>query len=95
MENMVTLEVEDANGERDSTTQTVTVDGEDPSAEFTISPSDPLPEEQVIFDASESTAPSGEIENYEWSYEVSTSYSDEYVSGESFSHTFEENANTK
>jgi len=87
----VTLEVEDANGERDSTTQTVTVDGEDPSAEFTISPSDPLPEEQVIFDASESTAPSGEIENYEWSYEVSTSYSDEYVSGESFSHTFEEN----
>jgi len=87
----VTLEVEDNGGATDSTTKTVEVGGEDPTAEFSISPSDPLPEEEVTFDASESTAPAGNIEDYEWSYEVSTSYSDESVTGESFSHSFEEN----
>jgi len=42
----VTLEVEDNGGATDSTTKTVEVGGEDPSAEFSISPSDPLPDEK-------------------------------------------------
>src|SRR6056297_458742 len=66
----------------ESTTQT------GPTADFTISPSKPLPDEKVVFDASESTAGSGDIVSYEWSYEVSTSYSDQTATSESFSHTF-------
>ena len=87
----VTLEIEDSNGETDSTTKTVSVDADDPEAEFSISNSQPLPEEDITFDASESSAPAGEIESYEWSYEVSDDYSDETYTGESFSHSYAEN----
>ena len=87
----VTLEIESSNGETDSTTKTVSVDAGDPEAAFSISNSQPLPEEEVSFDASESSAPAGEIESYEWSYEVSDDYSDETYTGESFSHLYAEN----
>jgi PKD repeat protein len=87
----VTLEVEDNGGATDSVTKTVTVGGEDPTASFTISPSQPLPDKTVQFDASESTAPAGEIESYEWSYEVSDNYDDETSTGNSFSHIYSEN----
>lgn len=87
----VTLEIEDSNGETDSTTKTVSVDADDPEAEFSISNSQPLPEEDITFDASESSAPAGEIESYEWSYEVSDDYSDETYTGKSFSHSYAEN----
>lgn len=87
----VTLEVVDNGGGTDSTTKTIDVGGEDPTASFTVSPSEPLPDETVAFDASGSSAPAGEIESYEWSYEVSDDYSDETFTGESFSHTYQEN----
>jgi len=87
----VTLEVKDNGGAIDTTTKTIKISGQDPTAAFDVSPSEPLPDEAVSFDASRSTAPAGNIESYEWSYEVSDSYRDEVIYGQSFTHTFKDN----
>ena len=81
----ITLTVTDSNGESDSTTKTVEITGEGPTAEFEITPEEQIPDEEVTIDASESTAPSGEIVEYDWSYEVSTTSWDQSTSGVEFS----------
>ena len=58
---------------------------EPPSAEFEYAPTNPDAGEQVAFDASGATAPSGEILAYEWEFGDG-----ETASGETVSHVFDE-----
>ena len=60
----VELTVTDNGGATDTVTKTVEVGGEGPTAAFSFTPSDPVADEVVTFDASASTAPSGEIVDY-------------------------------
>ena len=43
--------------------------GEEPIASLTTDPSEPVVGEAVVFDASESSSPNGDITNYEWDWE--------------------------
>ncbi len=74
----VGLKVEDDYGKTDSTTQTVTVEGEtnqppeaDPGGDYHCTP-----EETITLDASDSTEPDGTIDSYEWDYDGDGSYDD-------------------
>ena len=65
----VTLEVEDALGNRDTVTKTVEVQeisDRTPTADFTISPSDPTVSQSVNLDASASSDPDNDIQRYIW-----------------------------
>ncbi|MFC7080883.1 PKD domain-containing protein [Halorussus caseinilyticus] len=65
-EYVVTLRVTDDEGNSVTTTKTVSVTNDAPTAAFDYSPSDPVPDETVTFDASSSTDSDGSIEEYEW-----------------------------
>ena len=87
----VTLTVEDNGGKTASVDKTVSITGDDPIADFSITPSEQVPGEEVKFDASESEAPSGEVVSYEWEYEYVNSYGSDRVgdtTGESFSREY-------
>jgi PKD repeat protein len=67
----VVLEVKDNNNETSQDTATVhitTLDRSEPYAQFTISPTNPLCEEVVTFDASLSYDPDGSVTGYRWDF---------------------------
>lgn len=68
----VELTVTDDDGATDTTTQTVRVSNQDPTASFTWSPSSPVAGELVTFDGTSSSDPNGTISNYEWSIDGTT-----------------------
>ncbi|MGH9374035.1 MAG: PKD domain-containing protein [Vicinamibacterales bacterium] len=72
---VVTLTISDALGRSASTSQSVTAaPGVKPTADFTFSPTDPLPGRQVHFNASESLpAPGRQIVQYSWDFGDGTS----------------------
>jgi PKD repeat protein len=65
----VTLTVTTADGRTANATRAVTVYNQFPEAAFTVSPSNPRPEQTVAFDASASTDPDGTVESYEWDFD--------------------------
>jgi PKD repeat protein/5-hydroxyisourate hydrolase-like protein (transthyretin family) len=69
----------------DTATQTITVVDEPndaPTAAFTYDPQNPVTDEQVTFDASQSTDPDGQIVDYQWTINGDTR------SGETTTYTF-------
>jgi PKD repeat protein len=64
----VKLTVTDDNGNINSKSQTVTVLNRPPIAYFTYSPSNPLVNQKVTFDASSSYDPYGNIVSYKWNF---------------------------
>lgn len=85
----VSLTVTDDNGLSGTTKTKLTVeqaDADAPTAAFSVSPSQPVTGEAVTFDASESTAPAGEIVEYRWDYTVTPGLE---TMGETFTHTYE------
>ena len=78
----VTLTIRDEFGRTASTTSTVTVAaGATPTAAFTFSPTDPNPGDEVFFNASTSTVPSGRsIVSYRWDFGDGSSGSGRTVS---------------
>ncbi len=63
----VVLVVEDNSGNRDSTSETITVtEGDAPTASFVYSPTNPAVNEVVYFNASESSDKDGTIVGYNW-----------------------------
>ncbi|WP_135820537.1 PKD domain-containing protein [Halostella litorea] len=72
----VTLAVEDDDGSHDTAQRTVPV-GEGnagPTADFTVSPSDPAVGERVTLDGSPASDPDGSIASYEWDVDGDGSY---------------------
>jgi PKD repeat protein len=67
---VVTLTVTDAAGRTAQTSQSITVaPGANPTARFTFSPTEPLPGQQVNFNAASSVAaPGRQIVSYEWDF---------------------------
>jgi PKD repeat protein len=66
----VRLTITDSSGQTASTTKTVTVIGGGPTSSFTFAPSQPVPNQQVTFDASPSTAgPARSITSYSWNFD--------------------------
>jgi PKD repeat protein len=66
----VTLTVTNSRGKSDSTSKFITVgEGANPTAEFVVSPTDPLPGTTVFFNASASKAASGrKVVGYTWDF---------------------------
>ena len=62
----IRLTVEDKYGNVDTTVRTIPISGQGPTADFSISPSDPSPGDTVIFSAGSSSDPDGEIVEYRW-----------------------------
>ncbi len=83
----IELEVTDNGGATDSVTKTIDVGGEGPVADFDISLPSPAPNEEVVFDASDSETVAGDIANYDWNYEPADG-GDGSSSGESVTHSF-------
>lgn len=75
----VTLTVENAEGTTASRTRTVTVGGEEPTAEFTFNNSNPSPGQSVEFNASLSSSPNGNITDYFWEFGDGTTATGEVV----------------
>lgn len=73
----VELYVEDNGGKSDTLIETVTVDADGPTANFTYEPTAPVPDERVTFDASSSLSPEGEIAEYKWYVDGSRQYNDD------------------
>jgi hypothetical protein len=67
----IELEVTDNGGATDSITKMVQVGGEGPTADFDISSSTPSPNQEIVFDASDSATTAGDIAAYDWEYETS------------------------
>ena len=84
----ITLTVEDNGGKTDSIEKTVSISGDGPTADFSITPSEQVPGEDVVFDASSSKAPSGEIVDYQWEYEFGTNGYTDGASGDEFSREY-------
>ncbi len=83
-EYVVTLRVTDDAGRSDATTQSVTIASDNPTAEFTFSPTSPTPATTVNFSASGSSVLSGRtITSYFWTFGDGSS-----GSGLSVSHRF-------
>lgn len=64
----VTLTVTDNDGATDTTQRTVSVGNTGPTASFSYSPTSPLTNESISFDASSSTDGNGVITSYEWHF---------------------------
>lgn len=65
----VVLVVQDNSGNRDSTSQTVSVsEGEGPTASFVYSPANPAENETIYFNASQSNDEDGTIESFDWDF---------------------------
>jgi PKD repeat protein len=62
----VSLEVFDNGEKSDEITKTVTVTNSKPEAAFSYSPSSPVPDEEIRFDAGSSSDSDGEIVDYRW-----------------------------
>jgi len=73
----VELYVEDNGGKSDAVIQTVTVDADGPTADFSYEPATPVPDERVTFDASSSLSPEGDIAEYKWYVDGSRQYNDD------------------
>lgn len=65
----VTLEITDSEGQINSTTKTVFVQTQPPIANFTYLPLNPIVNQTIIFNASNSTDPDGSIVSYEWDFD--------------------------
>ena len=87
-----TLTVTDDGGATDSRTRTVTVDNSAPTAAFDWSPSPPVPDENVTFDASAASDPDGNITGYDWEIERSDGYADDFT-GETVTIAFDSGGN--
>ena len=79
----VKLTVTDDDGATDSISQTIIVSNVPPTASFTFSPSHPLVDQPVVFDASASSDPDGTIMKYEWDFGDGTT-----AEGIKVTHTF-------
>jgi PKD repeat protein len=65
----VVLRVTDDDGNTDNATQTISIgDNDRPVASFIFSPTNPLVDERVHFDAADSYDPDGTIVGYEWDF---------------------------
>jgi PKD repeat protein len=65
----VLLEVTDDDGNTASTTQSISIgENESPTASFVFSPTNPAVDEEVYFNASDSSDPDGTIVGYEWDF---------------------------
>ncbi|MFC4449324.1 PKD domain-containing protein [Halorussus aquaticus] len=84
-EYVVTLRVTDDDGNTAETTQTVSVTNDAPTAAFDYSPSDPVPDESITFDAASSSDADGTIEEYEWDFD-GDGYYEYYGSQNSFTY---------
>lgn len=82
---IVMLTISDAYGRTAQATQSLTVSGGvDPTAAFTISPTDPLINQQVFFNAAASkAAPGRKISKYEWDFGDGA-----FGSGQTVSHAY-------
>jgi plastocyanin len=83
----IKLTITDNGDATDSVTKTIDVGGDGPTADFDISSSNPAPNEEVVFDASDSETEAGDIVTYEWSYKNADGIGSS-DSGESFTHSF-------
>jgi PKD repeat protein len=76
----VLLVVIDDSGNTGSTSETIPVgENENPTASFNYSPSNPKVDEDIYFNASDSSDPDGTIENYEWDFGDNTTDTGETV----------------
>ena len=76
----VLLVVTDDSGNTGSTSNTVSVgENESPTASFVYSPSNPAVDEDIHFNASDSSDPDGTIESYEWDFGDNTTDTGETV----------------
>jgi PKD repeat protein len=76
----VLLVVTDDSGNTGSTSKTVSVgENESPTASFDYSPSNPKVDEDIYFNASDSSDPDGTIESYEWNFGDNTTDTGETV----------------
>jgi hypothetical protein len=80
------------NGEAtDTISKTITVDAEDPTADFEVTPSNPDPDEEITLDASMSDAPAGEITSYDWEIQYHDWSGNRYPDGEELTGSFDSN----
>jgi serine/threonine protein kinase len=88
--------VTDNGGARDTLTKSIDVGAGDPTASFEFSNPNPKPDEEITIDASASTAPAGEIVEYDWDIEYDPDRSVTTSStGESISRDWGENGRYK
>ena len=85
----VTLTVYGGSGEKDSTTVTVDVRSREPTADFSIDPSEPKPLQEVSFNGRKSSDNDNNITDYEWELEE-VNGEDVFKSGSEITHTWDE-----
>ncbi|MDY6817223.1 MAG: PQQ-binding-like beta-propeller repeat protein, partial [Halobacteriales archaeon] len=88
----VTLRVTDDNGLTATTTNNITVNSSNelPTPAFTYSPSNPVTDESISFDASGSSDPDGSITTYEWDWTSDGTYDS---TGKTATHQYETGGN--
>ncbi len=84
----VTLTVTGGDGATDSATKSVVVENSTPVADFSYSPSSPVPDEEVTLDGTPSADSDGSVEEYDWTVETSNGYSMSY-SGSQITYAWE------
>jgi len=72
----VTLTVTDDDGATDSTTKTIEVASTAPTADFSIEPLSPKPNQEVTLDGTKSQDPNGAITDYEWEIKEADGFSE-------------------
>jgi len=83
----VALTVTDNDGATDTATKEVEVSNVGPEASFTYTPSEPSTEDNITFNASDSSDPDGSIDEYKWDFDGDGTF-DKTTSSPTTSHSY-------